>query len=43
MAVKDRREFIFENNDKQIRFTKNDSYYLLKKAKKKIEHYLPLT
>ena len=36
MAVKDLREFIFENNDKQIRFTKNDSYYLLKKAKKRL-------
>ena len=34
MAVKIVREFIFENCYKPIGFTKNDSYYLLKKAKK---------
>ena len=34
MAVKIVREFIFENYYNPIGFTKNDSYYLLKKAKK---------
>ena len=33
--VKDLREFIFENYYKQIGFTKEDSYYLLKKSEKK--------
>ena len=34
MMVKDLREFIFENYYKQIRFTKEDSYYALEKQKK---------
>ena len=34
MAVKILREFIYENYYKPISFTKNDNYYLLKKAKK---------
>ena len=43
MAVKDLKEFIFENYNKQIDFTKKDSYYLLTKMGKKVDYYLPLT
>ena len=33
MTAKGLGEIIFENNYKQIRFTKKDSYYSLKNAK----------
>ena len=35
MMAKDLVEFLFENYYKRIGFTKEDSYYLLKKQKKK--------
>ena len=35
MMVKDLREFIFENYHKQIGFTKEGSYFLMEKAKRK--------
>ena len=35
MTVKDLREVIFENYYKQLGFTKEDSYYLLKKKQRK--------
>ena len=35
MTVKDLREVIFENYYKQFGFTKEDSYYLLKKNREK--------
>ena len=35
MMVKDLREFISVNYYKQIAFTKDDTYYSLKKVKKK--------
>ena len=35
MSVKDLKEFKFQNNYKQIGFTDKESYYSLKKAKRK--------
>ena len=35
IAIKDLKEFIFENYHKRLGFTKKDSYYLFKKQRKK--------
>ena len=36
MTEKDLKEFIYNNYYKEIHFTKEDSYYLLKKFRRKI-------
>ena len=43
MAVKNLKEFIFENRYKQIGFTGKDRYFLPGRVKKKTYYYLLLS
>ena len=39
MSINEIKDFIFENHYKQIRFSKKNSYYSMKRLKKKIDCY----
>ena len=42
MAMKEVEDFIFENYYKRIVFTKENSYYSMKRQKKRISYHLQL-